>query len=55
MKGLVSVISQGETLTWTLVMPHPVIVMILYNSVFDSSLFNFAEVKWGWGGVGDIN
>jgi len=53
MKVLVSVIiSQGETLTWTLVIPHPVIVMILHNSVFDSSLFNFAGVKWGvgWGG-----
>lgn len=52
MKVLVSVISQGETLTWTLVIPHPVIVMILHNSVFDSSLFNFAGVKCGvgWGG-----
>ena len=38
-------------------MPHPVIVMILHNSVFDSSLFNFAGVKWGvgWGGGGDVN
>ena len=33
-------------------MPHPVIVMILHNSVFDSSLFNFAGVKWGGGGGG---